>query len=232
MKRKDDAVSPVVGVLLMLVVCLIIAAVVSGFAGGLAGGTEAPPSASLDVDIYSSINAGAMPPWGDGYYVPDLVIKHLSGDTLPTKDLEIKTYFTNSTGTYKGGVSSEETVAGDAAWTSFSASEYCGVLYLNDQNRFGDDTIQDSDTGNDNWFGNVSATLRPGDIMLTPGNFCGNYDDNDLPSAPHKNPGMDELFGVECSASYTEFKPGSIARIIILHKPSGKAIYDKEVVIQ
>lgn len=39
-ERKEDAVSPVVGVMLMLVVTIIIAAVVSGFAGGLAG--EAP----------------------------------------------------------------------------------------------------------------------------------------------------------------------------------------------
>ena len=31
--RKDDAVSPVVGILLMLVAMIIIAAVVSGFAG-------------------------------------------------------------------------------------------------------------------------------------------------------------------------------------------------------
>ena len=37
---KEDAVSPVVGVMLMLVVTIIIAAVVSGFAGGLAGGTK------------------------------------------------------------------------------------------------------------------------------------------------------------------------------------------------
>ena len=33
--RKDEAVSPVVGILLMLVVTIIIAAVVSGFAGSL-----------------------------------------------------------------------------------------------------------------------------------------------------------------------------------------------------
>ena len=32
---KENAVSPVVGVMLMLVVTIIIAAVVSGFAGGL-----------------------------------------------------------------------------------------------------------------------------------------------------------------------------------------------------
>jgi FlaG/FlaF family flagellin (archaellin) len=44
----DDAVTPVVGVLLMLVVTIIIAAVVSGFAGGLAGSQEKAPQASLE----------------------------------------------------------------------------------------------------------------------------------------------------------------------------------------
>jgi flagellin-like protein len=34
--HKENAVSPVIGILLMLVVTIIIAAVVSGFAGGLA----------------------------------------------------------------------------------------------------------------------------------------------------------------------------------------------------
>ena len=36
-EQKDDAVSPVVGVMLMLVVTIIIAAVVAAFAGGLVG---------------------------------------------------------------------------------------------------------------------------------------------------------------------------------------------------
>jgi len=45
--KRDDAVSPVVGVMLMLVVTIIIAAVVSGFAGGLAGGVQSTPQASI-----------------------------------------------------------------------------------------------------------------------------------------------------------------------------------------
>ena len=51
MKRNEHAVSPVVGVMLMLVVTIIIAAVVSAFAGGLATGKEKAPQASLD-DTY------------------------------------------------------------------------------------------------------------------------------------------------------------------------------------
>lgn len=34
-KTKEEAISPVIGIMLMLVVTVIIAAVVSGFAGGL-----------------------------------------------------------------------------------------------------------------------------------------------------------------------------------------------------
>ncbi|ABD40038.1 hypothetical protein Mhun_0267 [Methanospirillum hungatei JF-1] len=47
--RKDEAVSPVVGILLMLVVTIIIAAVVSGFAGSLASDQSKAPQISLGV---------------------------------------------------------------------------------------------------------------------------------------------------------------------------------------
>jgi hypothetical protein len=231
---KEDAVSPVVGVMLMLVVTIIIAAVVSGFAGGLAGGTKTAPSASIDVKIYSLENYGGMPPWGDGYYCPGMVIEHLSGDVLPTKDLQIVTYFTDrSSGEIiKGNLTGEVAVGGDAGWSSWTATQYCGVLFLNDQNRFGDDTIQDSDSGNDNWFGNASAIFRPGDILCDPHSFAGNYNDNDGPDAPHVNPAMNSLFGINCSDRSTGFVPGAIVDFKILHIPSGKYIFDKEVSIQ
>ena len=50
-KNGEDGVSPVVGVMLMLVVTIIIAAVVSGFAGGLVGGQQKSPTLSMDVKI-------------------------------------------------------------------------------------------------------------------------------------------------------------------------------------
>ena len=53
---NTHAVSPVIGVMLMIVVVIIIAAVVSAFAGGLAGSpTKKAPSLILDVKI---INTG------------------------------------------------------------------------------------------------------------------------------------------------------------------------------
>ncbi len=58
-QRREDAVSPVVGVMLMLVVTIIIAAVVSGFAGGLASGTDKAPQAAFEAKISESSMGGA-----------------------------------------------------------------------------------------------------------------------------------------------------------------------------
>ena len=74
-KQKEDAVSPVIGVMLMLVVTIVIAAVVAAFASGLGGDVEAAPAAILDVDVYS-----------DG----KVKISSLSGDSLVTKEITVK----------------------------------------------------------------------------------------------------------------------------------------------
>ena len=49
-RLSDDAVSPVVGVMLMLVVTIIIEALVSSFAGGLGASREATPTITFTVD--------------------------------------------------------------------------------------------------------------------------------------------------------------------------------------
>ncbi|ABN07698.1 hypothetical protein Mlab_1534 [Methanocorpusculum labreanum Z] len=72
---RDSAVSPVVGVMLMLVVTIIVAALVAAFAGGIGTTTEAAPTASLDVSLF--IGPGSA------------MIENIAGDTLPTKDLLI-----------------------------------------------------------------------------------------------------------------------------------------------
>ncbi|MDD1687325.1 type IV pilin N-terminal domain-containing protein [Methanoregula sp.] len=43
----EDAVSPVVGVMLMLAVTVMVAALVSGYAGGFSGGTDKTPQSSI-----------------------------------------------------------------------------------------------------------------------------------------------------------------------------------------
>lgn len=79
---SEDAVSPVVGVMLMLVVTIIIAAVVSGFAGGLASTTEKAPTISMEVEI---ANGGH---WTSSHFSA-LVLGVDKG--IPTKDIKIVT---------------------------------------------------------------------------------------------------------------------------------------------
>lgn len=73
--NTDSAVSPVVGVLLMLVVTIIIAAVVSGFAGGMAGGVSKAPQASVDCTVDLT-----------GH---QLVFEHKGGDAFALKDVKV-----------------------------------------------------------------------------------------------------------------------------------------------
>ena len=74
--NKEDAVSPVIGVMLMLVVTIVIAAVVAAFAGGLATETESAPVAVLDADVYEGAKK--------------VVLRSLSGDNLDLSATSLK----------------------------------------------------------------------------------------------------------------------------------------------
>lgn len=69
----DRAVSPVVGVMLMLVVVIIIAAVVSGFAGGLINSNGKAPQATIQATY--SVSAGI------------LTMYHAGGDELSIQNI-------------------------------------------------------------------------------------------------------------------------------------------------
>ena len=84
-ERNEDAVSPVIGVMLMLVVTIVIAAVVAAFAGGLGSDVEMAPTAALDIDVFSN---------------GKVKIEHLSGETLTNEKITIKV--TDANGNPKG----------------------------------------------------------------------------------------------------------------------------------
>ncbi|OQB55835.1 MAG: hypothetical protein BWX96_03280 [Bacteroidetes bacterium ADurb.Bin145] len=71
---NDEAVSPVIGVLLMLTLTLIIAAIVNNYAGGLVDTEPKAPSATIQVK-YSQ---------GGG-----MEIRHVSGDPIPTSSVKV-----------------------------------------------------------------------------------------------------------------------------------------------
>ena len=95
MKRMNEAaVSPVVGVMLMLVMTIILAAVVSAFAGGLSSDQSKAPQATLGVTsavkyIQDSVKTNYEP---DGGYTADngLLFEHKGGDSFALNDIEIQ----------------------------------------------------------------------------------------------------------------------------------------------
>jgi FlaG/FlaF family flagellin (archaellin) len=200
---QEHAVSPVVGVMLMLVVTIIIAAVVSAFAGGMGADTKKAPQASIDVNIgYGDLGMGMS-----GYNVE---LKHLSGDPIPTRDLAIITYFTNKSGhTYRH----EQTALSKVTKLYATASNAGRVPFLSDM-RYGyagGDGVSGTDFGNFTW--------KVGDIMCTNG-----------------DPGTADLLGINDSSdphaiADTDFGPGSIVDVKVLHIPSSKYIFDKEVIV-
>ena len=103
MKKQEDAVSPVVGVMLMLVVTIIIAAVVAAFAGGVMTSQEPAPSAIVKPDDYNFVSYVSS-----GYPMYDLTnvtFKHMSGNPLDLSKVnasQVGTY--QYTITYNGKV--------------------------------------------------------------------------------------------------------------------------------
>jgi FlaG/FlaF family flagellin (archaellin) len=84
-QNRDDAVSPVVGIMLMLTITLILAAIISGMTGGIAQTQKKPPSLLMDVSMVNS----------SGYNSMDLAIVSVN-EAIPTRDLKFITEWRNS----------------------------------------------------------------------------------------------------------------------------------------
>ncbi|MDH7510691.1 MAG: type IV pilin N-terminal domain-containing protein [Methanolinea sp.] len=93
---KDSAVSPVVGVMLMLVVTIIIAAVVSGFAGGLVGENKKTLQASIKVSpviesIQDTNTSNWQPDYPPGFNATNgLLFEHAGGDSFALSEIAIQ----------------------------------------------------------------------------------------------------------------------------------------------
>ena len=88
-KKSDDAISPVIGVMMMLVVTVVIAAAVTIFATGVVGETEPAPVAVLDVQIINQAQTL------NDLVGPEFFITHISGDPVDTADIEIRSSWTH-----------------------------------------------------------------------------------------------------------------------------------------
>ena len=82
--KNDDAVSPVIGVMLMLVVTIIIAAVVAAFASGVVDSTSSTPQAVIDSSLKSQ---------------DSLILQHKGGDSISGSGIDI--IITTKSGLYQ-----------------------------------------------------------------------------------------------------------------------------------
>ena len=72
-EKKENAVSPVIGIMLMLVVTIIIAAVITGFSMDLSKDAEKTPTAFFDAQ----------------YENGEFTLKHKGGDPIRLKDMQV-----------------------------------------------------------------------------------------------------------------------------------------------
>ncbi|HJJ42436.1 MAG TPA: type IV pilin N-terminal domain-containing protein [Methanocorpusculum sp.] len=225
-EKKESAVSPVVGVMLMLVVTIIIAAVVSAFAGGLVTSAEKAPIASLETKI--AVNVG----W-DGNPEPILAITHLSGDPIDTSKTKLVTSWTNRT---TGEVNYRETVGLPYSKT---AKEYESGSTVNldlskaNVNNSAGTKYQEPyfvvpgvmPTANTTeypvpslWYGKF--TLRAGDVMKSM---------SSLSTGEYYNPDGYNDYSVIKNAMQLTSK--DIVTVQLIDIPSGNLIYDKAVYV-
>lgn len=97
---SEDAVSPVIGVMLMITVTIIVAAVVAAFVGGASTQFEKTPQASMRVYCDGS----------DEDF--NIIFEHLSGDPLRTEDLRIVTWIRDGNDVIKNETTGRDRVEG------------------------------------------------------------------------------------------------------------------------
>ncbi|MDD1723691.1 MAG: type IV pilin N-terminal domain-containing protein [Methanospirillum sp.] len=240
-KSRDDGVSPVVGVMLMLVVTIIIAAVVSAYSGGLAAGQKKAPT----LDATARISNDGY--WGGASFF-EFKTNSVS-DPIPTKDIRMT--FTWKAALDPGNttqiiVTGPNTTAGSISNTHYysGASGYPveGILF---QSPLGygagvnQSTTISSKGPNQNYypdqmFGNY--TLVAGNFMrVTPVNYGVTPDTRFQYTTKAGyytiDTDVDPIQAV-LGKKWLLLRSGDTVHLSIMHIPSGKLIFDKDIIVE
>lgn len=259
-RKKEDAVSPVIGVMLMLVVTVVIAAVVAVFSTGMIAEAEPAPVAKLDVKIYSKylVKGGE---WSGDSYIPDLHVTHVSGDPIDTQDLKFTFSWEDQYGdSHFSTFEYEEEgwydeLMGAGIWAPGGYAGSTQPLAINYGNiggaYFGSFTLERGQTMTaltvfqmqpwgeteytfiNNANPALDVILNNGDVFpVTHSDFC--------PSCGSEEAGYGGSMCYSCMMSVPfgsygimeYLQPGTTVDVSIVHKPSNKLIYKDEVVVQ
>ena len=228
--KNTEAVSPVVGVMLMLVVTIIIAAVVSAFAGGMADNQQKAPSGNFECKI---INDGT---WGGS----DFTLKVLAvSEPIPTKDIKITTSWKAADGTSGGQVITGPVIGDDTKLnTHYGTKKYHSPLgygahidgwvnsgtypvtqYYGNYTLIAGTTMHNSPNGgmslSSGGYG-VDPTKR---YEYTDGTSCVFADDVD---------GIQAILGKE----WYHLRVGDTVNVKMTHIPTGAVIFEKDVAVE
>ena len=218
---NENAISPVVGVMLMLVVTIIIAAVVSGFAGGLVDSTQKAPQLVMDVSIK---NTGH---WQTSFILFD--VKSLS-EPIPTKDLRIATSWRTNGGVSGGNVTAAGLNAPNTMGEYHSPIGYGkGITLMSESSQ---KLFTPYDVGQH--FGNYTlmggTTMRngPTSAYWETATSLGDLRYQYRPAHGSDIDAMQAILGANWNAT----RSGDVVDVRITHLPSGKVIFTQSVVVQ
>ena len=217
-ERPEDAVSPVVGVMLLLVVTVIIAAVVATFASGLVSTQQAAPTVAADVEILSLDSYATYGAAGKF----EMKIVAVSDD-VPTKDLKLVTkYVVNSRDDPKEKVSGGNVTYGKVNNTKYTTPsdtyEYVSPI------GFGPGVQGSAVTS-----GQYDTNQQFGYYSLTEGTYMQNtgLDTAGSPSDTGTD-ALDAILGEE----WTHLKPGDTVDVTLIHVPTNGVLFSKTVTVE
>jgi FlaG/FlaF family flagellin (archaellin) len=227
-KNADSAVSPVVGVMLMLVVTIIIAAVVSAFAGGLGSTQQKAPTASMEFRISNGGDSGRS-------FIHWKVLD--VSEPISTKDVKIVTSWKTANGTSGGAtvlptglnVHNYQNRADPSTYRTYNAPAGMGPSINWSQNY--------PQNYPDSWFGNY--TLAPG-VGSTAYASCygrtGQVTTNRFHYTTDVSCAITESDADPVIAflgrGWEDLREGDIVNVKFIHIPSGKTFIDQKVSVE
>ncbi|HJJ48536.1 MAG TPA: type IV pilin N-terminal domain-containing protein [Methanocorpusculum sp.] len=212
-ERKESAVSPVVGVMLMLVVTIIIAGVVAAFAGGLGSTEKTAPTIVASTEIWS---AESYDNYAYGRFA--MTVESVS-EPVSTADLKLVTSWTGDDGVKYGNT----TTAGMKN-TKYDSYEYNAPIGMG--SGVTGNQMTSGGYGENQWFGNY--TLSAGTSMTANGAYTGEGKKGGIKTHT-ANDAMDAILGDTWSEN---LEKGDIVSVKLIYLPSNAVIYEKEVIVK
>ncbi len=244
--KNTDAVSPVVGVMLMLVVTVIIAAVVSAYSSGMIVNTQKAPTGSFDCKIS---NGGS---WGNSGF--SLSVMSVS-EPIQTKDVKLTTSWV-TTNKDKPTERISDTVA------TIGLQHPLEGKYSNDGNSYIDHygtvkklqsplgygpgvqnttadftkvTINEQNYGNYLLTAGTTLVAKPYGKDATTGGYGiaqdKRYEYTKGNKYDPKTIKTDEMGGILGSKWYN-LRPGDVVNVRLTYMPTGSVLFEKDVIVE